>query len=67
MTIINQLFSSLWISVPLAILVAVLKSPSFKGATGEFVVNLVANIALDKEKYHCIQNVTIPTETGSIK
>lgn len=65
MQIINQLFGLFWVFIPLAVLAAILKSPSFKGATGEFVVNFVANIALDKEKYHRIENVTIPTENGS--
>ena len=63
--IFNQIVSVLWYLVPIAILVGVLKSPWFKGAAGEFLVNLSANFLLDKEKYHLIKNVTLPTEDGS--
>ena len=41
--IINQSFGVLWYLIPLAILSAVLKSAQFKGASGEFAVNLSAS------------------------
>lgn len=66
--IFNQLISVLWYLIPVAILAAlagVLKAPSSKGAAGECLVNLSANFLLDKEKYHLIKNVTLPTEDGS--
>ena len=63
--IINQLISTFWWLIPLAIIAAVLKSAWFKGIAGEFIVNLGAKLFLDKEKYHLIKNVTLPTENGS--
>lgn len=63
--IINQVVSVLWWLVPLAILGALLKSPWFKGVVGEFIVNVSAKLFLDKEKYHLIKNVTLPTDGGS--
>jgi restriction system protein len=51
--------------IPFAILSAVLKSVQFKGVSGEFAVNLSASFFLDKQKYHVIKNVTLPTEDGS--
>lgn len=63
--IINQAVGTLWYFIPLAILVGLVKSPWFKGVVGEFVVNLSARLMLDKETYHLIKNVTLPTENGS--
>ncbi len=55
----------LWWLVPLAILGVLIKSPWFKGIVGEFIVNVSAKLFLDKEKYHLIKNVTLPTDDGS--
>lgn len=63
--IINQLIGALWYLLPIAILAGVLKSPWFKGIVGEFVVNFSAKFLLDKEKFHLIKNVTLPTEGGT--
>jgi hypothetical protein len=63
--IINQIVGALWYLIPIAILAGVFKSPWFKGIVGEFIVNLSAKLLLDKEKYHLIKNVTLPTEDGS--
>ena len=63
--IINQVFSALWYLVPLFILVAIIKSPWFKGLLGEFVINLSVKLLLDKNQYHLIKNVTLPTEDGT--
>jgi len=63
--IINQLLSILWYFIPIAFFAAVLKSAWFKGEAGEFVVNLSAKLFLDKQQYHLIKNVTLPTEDGS--
>ena len=51
--------------IPIAILTAILKSPWFKGAVGEFIVNTLAKIILNKNEYHLIKNVTLPTEDGT--
>lgn len=63
--IIDQAVGMLWYLIPAAILIAIMKSAWFKGATGEFIVNLSAKLFLDKEKYQLIKNVTLPTEDGS--
>lgn len=63
--IISQIIGTLWYLIPFAILAAVLKSAWFKGVVGEFIVNLSARLFLDKQKYHLIKNVTLPTEDGS--
>jgi hypothetical protein len=36
-----------------------------KGLWGEFVVNMMAKGLLDKETYHLVENVTLPTEGGT--
>lgn len=51
--------------IPLFILITLAKSSWFKGILGEFIVNLSARLFLDKEKYHLIKNVTLPTKDGS--
>ncbi len=63
--IINQVFGTLWFLIPIGIIAVVLKSPWFKGVVGEFIVNLSVKFMLDKEKYHLLKNVTLPTEDGS--
>jgi len=63
--IINQVMGALWYLVPLAMLPVIAKSSWFKGIVGEFIVNLGTKWFLDKENYHLIKNVTLPTEDGS--
>jgi len=63
--IFNQFIDMLWYLIPFSILLVVFKSPWFKGVFGEFLVNLSAKLLLDKDKYHLIKNVTLPTEGGS--
>ena len=63
--IFNQMYGTLWYLIPFFILASILKSAWFKGVFGEFIVNLSAKLFLDKEKYHLIKNVTLPTEDGS--
>lgn len=62
---IFQSLLSLWYFIPLVIFAAILKSPWFKGVFGEFVVNVFAKWKLDKDVYHLIKNVTLPTEEGT--
>lgn len=62
---INQVAGILCYLIPIAILAAILKSPWFKGFVGEFIVNFSARWMLDKEEYHLIKNVTLPTEDGT--
>lgn len=63
--IISQVFGALWYLIPLVIFAAVVKSPWFKGVMGEFLVNLSAKFLLDKNQYHLIKNVTLPTDEGT--
>ena len=63
--IITQFFIALWYLIPIAIFVAVIKTSWFKSAAGEFIVNIGAKLFLDKEQYHLIKNVTLPTEDGT--
>ena len=57
--------SSFWYFIPLLILVGILKSPWFKGYIGEVIVNFAIKVRLDKDEYHLIKNVTLPTEDGT--
>jgi len=52
--------------LPLFVLLALFKSPWFKGFIGEVMVNTAARLFLNKNEYHLIKNVTIPTEDGSV-
>lgn len=61
----GQVFSTLWWLLPLFMLAALVKSAWFKGVVGEAMVNLAARLFLDKNDYHLIKNVTIPTEDGT--
>ena len=64
--IVLQMFGKLWfLLLPIVIIAAILKTPWFKGIFGEFIINLSAKLFLDKEQYHLIKNVTLPTEDGS--
>jgi hypothetical protein len=56
---------NLWYFIPLVLLLAILRSPWFKGHLGEFTVNVSARLFLDKDRYHLIKNVTLPTEDGT--
>ncbi len=51
--------------IPVLIILAVGKSAWFKGIFGEFQVNTAIRFLLDKNKYHLIKNVTLPTDDGS--
>ncbi|OAI03579.1 nuclease [Methylomonas methanica] len=52
-----------WLWLLLAIL-SFLKTPFMKGVIGEALVNLAANLFLDKQFYKLFKNVTLPTEDG---
>lgn len=57
--------SVIFILIPVAVLVGILKSPKFKGVTGEFIVNVLAKWLLDQKEYHIIKNVTLSIENGT--
>lgn len=62
---VKQIIGMLWYLLPVLILAAVFKSPWFKGMIGEFIVNVSAKLMLDKNEYHLIKNVTLPTDDGT--
>ncbi|WP_310441405.1 NERD domain-containing protein [Sulfurimonas sp.] len=55
----------IWYLIPIVLIILFFKSPKGKGLLGEMLVNFVANVRLDKQKYHLIKNVTLPTEDGT--
>ncbi|MCR8923134.1 NERD domain-containing protein [Dasania sp. GY-MA-18] len=63
--ITQQLFSTLWYLIPLAITAGILQSPWFKGLFGELQINLLLKLFLSKNKYHLFNNVTLASEDGS--
>lgn len=62
---IYQALFSLWYLIPLFLIAAVVNSSWFKGVFGEFIVNVIAKWQLDKDTYHLIKNVTLPTKDGT--
>jgi len=62
--IINEVFKLWWI-IPILLVIAVFKSPWFKGLLGEALVKFAARLRLPSETYHPIHNVTLPTPDGT--
>lgn len=63
--IITGFLRSFWYFIPIFIIIAVLKTAWFKGFFGEVMVNLAAKLFLNKDVYHLIKNVTLPTDDGT--
>jgi hypothetical protein len=64
----NQLFSSaliIWLVIPIALIIFLLKTSFFKGWFGEFIINVIGTFFLNKAEYHVLKNVTLPTEDGT--
>lgn len=61
----NMIFSAAWYLIPIFIFAVIIKSAWFKGVLGEWQVNLLIKFFLDKNEYHLIKNVTLPTEDGT--
>ena len=61
----SQVFSSIWWLIPAAVVIAILKSPWFKGKMGEGLVNLATNIRLDNSIYQNLHDVTLNLPDGS--
>jgi hypothetical protein len=53
------------ILIVVAVLLTILRTPKIKGLFGESVVNLMAKVMLNKDDYHLIRNVTLPTGDGT--
>jgi Nuclease-related domain./Topoisomerase DNA binding C4 zinc finger. len=65
LSVFKPVFDMLYYIIPLFLFVTLLRSSWFKGKFGEFTVNLFAKIFLDKNIYHLIKNVTLPTDDGT--
>jgi len=55
------MISAAWYLIPIFIFAVIIKSAWFKGVLGEWQVNLLIKFFLDKNDYHLIKNVTLPT------
>jgi len=64
-SIVIQALMGIWWVIPIVIVVAIYKTPWFKGAFGEFIVNVAAKLMLYKDEYHLIKDVTLPTPDGT--
>ncbi len=62
---LNMMFSAAWYLIPIFIFAVIIKSAWFKGVMGEWQVNLLIKFFLDKNDYHLIKNVTLPTDDGT--
>ena len=63
--LIIGLIIQFWYLIPIFILIGILRSPWFRGFRGEAKVNRVVRSKLDKNLYHLIKNVTLPTDDGT--
>ena len=62
---LNMIISAAWYLIPIFIFAVIIKSAWFKGVLGEWQVNLLIKFFLDKNEYHLIKNVTLPTDDGT--
>tara|TARA_R110000772_G_scaffold89029_7_gene184764 strand:- start:313 stop:1101 length:789 start_codon:yes stop_codon:yes gene_type:complete len=62
---LNMMISAAWYLIPIFIFAVIIKSVWFKGVLGEWQVNLLIKLFLDKNEYHLIKNVTLPTDDGT--
>lgn len=63
--LMTEILSTYWYFIPIFMIIGLIKTSWFKGVLGEFIVNLLTKISLDKDTYHLIKDVTLPTEKGS--
>ena len=67
-TIISSVLSNLmqfWYLIPIILILMFFKSPLGKGLLGEMLVNFAVNVRLNKQKYHLLKNITLPTDDGT--
>ena len=64
-TALYPLLTANWWLIPLLILVAITRTTWFKGMAGEWLVNLVARIALPSKYYIRFQNITLKTRDST--
>ena len=60
-----MMINAAWYLIPIFIFAVIIKSAWFKGILGEWQVNLLIKYFLDKNDYHLIKNVTLPTDDGT--
>lgn len=63
--VLVQALLNFWYFMPLVLLLIILRSPWLKGQLGEVIVNVSGRLFLDKDRYHLMKNVTLPTEDGT--
>ena len=60
-----QALLSMWYLIPILLIIAFFKSRFFKGKLGESIVNFSITKNLDKNTYHLIKDVTLPSKDGT--
>ena len=61
----SDLIIRIWWVIPLLVIVTLFKFPVVKGMYGELLVALMLRLFLDKDRYHRLHNVTLPTIDGT--
>jgi hypothetical protein len=64
----SQIVSSallIWLVIPVALIIFLLKTPFVKGWIGEFIINVISTFFLRKGEYHVLKNVTLPAVGGT--
>lgn len=64
-TIIYELLSGFWWIILIPIIIRLFQIPLIKGYLGEILVRFSARFLLDKDIYHRIDNITLPTPDGT--
>ena len=64
-SVVINFIGGIWYFLPVFIIIVFIKTPWFKGWFGESIVNFLAWLLLDKSRFHRINNVTLPAETGT--
>ena len=65
LSIISHFISGFWFVFPALVIIVFIKTPWFKGWFGESIVNFIAFLLLYKNRYHPINNVTLPSKNGT--
>ena len=63
--VIAVLLGQFWYLLPLLLLASLIKTPRFKGMVGEAFINLGIRLFLDRQEYHLLKDVTLPTPQGT--
>ncbi len=63
--VIAVLLGQFWYLLPLLLIATLIKTPWFKGMVGETFINLGIRLFLDRQEYHLLKDVTLPTPQGT--